>query len=84
MLGLLLAPVTLPLSGFRFVLNQIAQMAERELLDEDRIREDLLLLQVQLDDGEITEDEYLAREADVIARLRLAREYRERQARGGD
>jgi hypothetical protein len=83
MLGLLLAPVTLPLSGFRFVLNQIAQMAERELLDEDRIREDLLLLQVQLDDGEITEDEYLAREADVIARLRLAREYRERRARGG-
>jgi hypothetical protein len=83
MLGLLLAPVTLPLSGFRFVLNQIAQMAERELLDEDRIREDLLLLQVQLDDGEITEDEYLAREADVIARLRLAREFRERRARGG-
>ena len=83
MLGLLLAPVTLPLSGFRFVLSQIAQMAERELVDEDRIREDLLLLQLQLDDGEITEDEYLSREADVMARLRLAREYRERQARGG-
>ena len=82
MLGLLLAPVTLPVSGLRFVLNQIAQMAERELLDEDRIREDLLLLQLQLDDGEITEDEYLAREADVMARLRMAREYRERQARG--
>ena len=83
MLGLLLAPVTLPLSGFRFILTQLAQMAERELLDEDRIREDLLLLQVELDEGEITEDEYLAREADVMARLRLAREYRERQARGG-
>ena len=83
MLGLLLAPVTLPFSGFRFILDQLAQMAERELLDEDRIREDLLLLQLQLDEGEIGEDEYLAREADVIARLRLAREYRERQARGG-
>lgn len=81
MLGLLLAPVTLPVSGLRFIFNQIAQMAERELLDEDRIREDLLLLQVQLDEGDITEDEYLVREADVIARLRLAREYRERQPR---
>jgi hypothetical protein len=83
MLGLLLAPVTLPFSGFRFILSQIAEMAERELLDADRIREDLLLLQVQLDDGEITEEEYLVREADVMARLRLAREYRDRQARGG-
>ena len=83
MLGLLLAPVTLPISGFRFILNQIAEMAERELLDEDRIREELLLLQVRLDEGEITEDDYLAREADVMARLRMAREYRERQARGG-
>jgi hypothetical protein len=83
MLGLLLAPVTLPISGFRFILSQIAEMAERELLDADRIREDLLLLQVQLDDGEITEEEYLVREADVMARLRLAREERDRRARGG-
>jgi hypothetical protein len=83
MLGLLLAPVTLPFTGFRFILNQIAEMAERELLDEGRIRENLLLLQVQLEEGEITEDEYLAREGDVMARLRMAREYRERQARGG-
>jgi uncharacterized membrane protein len=80
---LLTAAISLPLAGFRFVLGQVQQMAERELLDEDRIREELLLLHVRLDDGEITEEEYLRLEADIMARLRLAREYRERQARGG-
>lgn len=83
MLGALLAPLTLPISGFKFILNQLVEMAERELLDEDRIREDLLRLQLRLEEGEITEDEYLPLEADIMARLRAAREYRERQARGG-
>ncbi len=82
LLRLLAAPVTLPMSGFRFILTQVAEMAERELLDEDRIREDLLLLQIRLDDGEITEAEYLDEEAAIMARLRAARAYRERQARG--
>jgi hypothetical protein len=83
LLRLLTAPVTLPISGFRFILNQVAEMAERELLDEERIREDLLLLQVRLDDGEISEEQYLAEEAQIMARLRAAREYRERLGRGG-
>ena len=83
LLNLLTAPLGMPFSGFKFILNQIAQMAERELLDEETIRNDLLLLQVRLDEGEISEEEYLAQEAEIMARLRLAREYREAQARGG-
>jgi hypothetical protein len=81
LLRLLTAPVTLPMSGFRFILTQVAEMAERELHDEDRIREDLLLLQVRLDEGEITEEEYLDLEAEIMVRLRAAREFRERRAR---
>ena len=82
LLRLLTAPVSLPMSGFRFILSQVAEMAERELLDEDRIREELLLLQVRLDDGDITEEEYPALEAEIMTRLRAAREYRERLSRG--
>ncbi|MGE0542453.1 MAG: gas vesicle protein GvpG [Dehalococcoidia bacterium] len=82
LLRLLTAPVTLPMSGFRFILTQVAEMAERELYDEDRIRDDLLLLQVRLDDGDITEAEYLDQEAAIMTRLRAAREHREQQARG--
>jgi hypothetical protein len=76
---LLTAPVSLPLAGFRFILERIAEMAEQELYDESRIREDLLLLQLRLEEGEIDEDEYL--EAEVMARLRAARAYW--QARSG-
>jgi len=80
---LLAAPVTVPVSGFRFILQQLLEMAERELIDEDRIREDLLLLQVRLDEGEITEEEYAVQEADIIARLRAARAYRQQAGGGG-
>ncbi|MBI2911604.1 MAG: gas vesicle protein GvpG [Chloroflexi bacterium] len=76
-LKLLGAPITAPVAGFRFILQQIADMAERELYDEERIREELLLLQQRLEDGETTEEEYTAQEADIIARLRAARERRE-------
>ena len=81
LLDLLTAPLGMPFSGFKFILNQIAQMVERELMDEESIRNDLLLLQIRLDDGELSEEEYLAQEAEIMARLRLAREYREAQAR---
>ena len=78
---LLTAPVSLPVSGVRFILDQIVQMAERELFDEERIREDLLLLQLRLDEGEITEAEYAYQEADIMERLRAARQYREQTGR---
>lgn len=70
---LLAAPVTLPVSGLRFILQQLLEMAERELLDEDRIRDELLLLQLRLEEGEISEEEYAAAEAALIARWRAAR-----------
>jgi hypothetical protein len=76
LLQLLTAPVSLPLAGFRFILGQIADLAEKELYDEDRIREDLLLLQLRLEEGEIDEETYQREEAEVLQRLRVARAYR--------
>jgi hypothetical protein len=75
LLKLLTAPITAPIAGFRFIVARVEEMAERELYDEERIREDLLLLQLRLDEGEISEEEYVVEEADVMARLRAAREY---------
>jgi hypothetical protein len=77
LLKLLTAPLTAPLAGFRFILNQIGEMAEHELYDEAHIREELLELQLRLDEGDITEEEYAEQEADVMSRLRAAREYRQ-------
>ena len=67
---LLTAPVTLPMAGMKFVFQQIADLADQELNDEGVLREQLLLLQVQLEDGDIDEDEFAQREADLLARLR--------------
>jgi gas vesicle protein GvpG len=82
LLQLLTAPISLPLAGFRFVLGQVQELAERELYDEDRIRDDLLLLQLRLEEGEIDEAEFQAEEAEVMARLRAARSRRQQAASG--
>ena len=67
---LLGAPFTLPMAGLKFVFQQIADLADQELNDESVMREQLLLLQVQLEDGDIDEDDYAEREAELLARLR--------------
>jgi hypothetical protein len=77
---LLGAPITLPLAGMKFVLQQIADLADQELNDEGVLREQLLLLQVQLEEGDIDEDEYVAQEADLLARLREIRARRRAEA----
>jgi hypothetical protein len=67
---LLGAPITLPAAGLKFVLQQIADMADAELNDESTVHEQLLLLQVQLEEGDIGEDEYVEHEAELMQRLR--------------
>ncbi len=67
---LLGAPFTLPGAGMKFIFNQIADMANQELDDESVLREDLLLLQVQYEDGDVDVDEYVEREAALMVRLR--------------
>ena len=66
---LLLAPV----NGFKFILRQIQQMADRELNDETVIKEQLLELQMRLELEEISEEDYAAAEAELFARLRAVK-----------
>jgi hypothetical protein len=67
---LLSAPFTLPLSGIKFAMQQIADMAEQELNDDSVVHEQLILLQVQLEEGDIDEEEFVEREAELMVRLR--------------
>jgi hypothetical protein len=67
---LLLAPV----NGFKFILNQIQKIADKELNDDTFIKEQLLELQMRLELDEISEEEYREREADLFARLRVIRQ----------
>jgi hypothetical protein len=63
-------PFSLPAAGMKFVFRQIADLADHELYDESVVHEQLLLLQVQLEEGDIDEDDYVAREAELMIRLR--------------
>ena len=67
---LLGAPFTLPGAGMKFIFNQLADLADQELDDESLLREDLLMLQVQYEEGDIDNDEYTEREATLMVRLR--------------
>jgi hypothetical protein len=63
---LLLAPV----NGFKFILRQIQQLADKELNDESVVKEQLLELQMRLELEEISEAEYAEAERELFARLR--------------
>ncbi len=55
-------------------------MADQELNDEGTLREQLLLLLVQLEEGDIEEDEFAEREAEILARLRDINERKRAEA----
>ncbi|HWS53145.1 MAG TPA: gas vesicle protein GvpG [Pyrinomonadaceae bacterium] len=67
---LLLAPV----NGFKFILRQVQQIADRELNDESVIKEQLLELQMRLELEEISDEDYAAAEAELFARLRAVKQ----------
>jgi len=63
---LLLAPI----SGFKFVMRTLARAAEEQYTDDTPIKERLLELQTLLEEGEITEEEYVEEERIILAELR--------------
>src|SRR5438128_11207503 len=84
---LLLLPLRLPVSGFTWIMKQIQTMANEELLNDQPWKERLIELQMRLELGEITEEEYGVEEAQVFQALRDIRARKEemaRQARGDE
>lgn len=71
---LLTLPVLGPIKGVVWIARQVAEQAERELYDEGAVRGQLHELELRYDLGEISEEEYLAAEEQLLARLRAARE----------
>lgn len=75
---LLFWPVTGPGELVKFSLRQVDRSVIRELTDDEGIREELMELNLLSDLGEIGDQEYLEREAELMERLRAARRWRER------
>ena len=79
--NLLFFPITGPVAGIRWSLGKVQRVVEEELVDDTPIKQELMELQMLLELGDIDDDEYLAREAVVMQRLREVREWRERLGR---
>jgi hypothetical protein len=80
--NLLFFPVTGPVAGIRWSLRKVAQVVDEELTDDTPIKQELMELQMQLELGDIDDAEYVRREAELMARLRDVRAWRERLGRG--
>ena len=61
---------SLLIGSLRFVLDKVVAAAEAEMQDDTALREQLLEAQMQLELGEITDDEFSEIERDVLARIR--------------
>ena len=71
-------PITGPVAGIKWSLNKVIQVAEEELTDDAPVKQELMELQMKLELGDITDDEYVEREAVLMARLREVRAWREK------
>jgi len=84
-MGLFLDLLTLPVLGgprmVHWVAKKVTEEAEREVLDEDKVRGQLLELQVRYDLGEITEEEYDEQESVLVERLNAIREAKAERGR---
>jgi hypothetical protein len=63
----------LPVKGFFGIFKKIHEMVERELSDEDYIRERLMELQLRFELDEIEVEEYNQKEKKLLTRLDAAR-----------
>jgi gas vesicle protein GvpG len=68
---------SLLIGGIRFVLDKVAAAVDTEMNDDTALREQLLAAQMRVDLGEMSEEDFAALEADILARLREIRERRQ-------
>jgi hypothetical protein len=79
MLNLLLAPLTAPLDGFVWIAQQVQERAEAELDNAENLHKRLLALQLAVDMGEISEEDFEEQEEMLLLAIQELEE-RQRQA----
>jgi hypothetical protein len=81
LLKLLTLPITLPAAGIKYCFAKVIEVAEAEYNSEEPVKEELLRLQIELEEGRLEEDAYVAQERVLLARLRELRDRRKQQMR---
>ena len=72
-----------PFKGWNFIMRTLLRVAEEQWTDDAPLKEQLLELQVQLDEGAITEEEYVAAETAILREIREVQR-RKIELAGGD
>ena len=75
--SILFFPVTGPVAGIRWSLDKVMRVVQEELTDDNAVKQELMELQMLLELGDIDDDEYVRREAELMQRLREVRYWRE-------
>lgn len=65
-----------PITFLKWLGENIYKFVEEELTDESRVQEELLELQARFELDEISEEEYVEKEAELLKRLEAIREYK--------
>jgi hypothetical protein len=76
--NILFFPITGPVAGIKWSLNKVAQVVDEELTDDTAVKQEYMELQMQLELGDIDDEEYRRREAEIMTRLREIRAWREK------
>jgi hypothetical protein len=74
--GLLLFPITGPVYGLKFVLEQIQAQADAQMLDDGQVIGDLMTIGQLYEAGEISDEEYASQEAALLEQLNAIRAYK--------
>lgn len=69
LLKLLLSPVMGPIDGVVWIAEKIEERANTEFDDQENLNKQLLTLQLSFDMGEISEEEYDAKEEEILLKL---------------
>ena len=64
---------SLIISGVKFVLTRIVEAAQAEMFDESALREELLAAQMKLELGELSEEDFVRIEEQILAGMREIR-----------
>ena len=75
--NILFFPVTGPVAGIRWSLDKVMRVVREELTDDSAVKQGLMELQMLLELGDIDDEEYVRREAELMRWLREVRYWRE-------
>lgn len=71
---------SLLVGGIRFVLDKVASAVDQEMNDEGRLREELLAAQMRYELGEISDEDFVEFQDDILLRLREIRDRQREEA----